>query len=84
MGAVGKNGLPADAGITFNGPLSNRPNDKFGLGVAYARISERARELDRDFQLFTGVQRVIRDSEMVFAATYWALLRLRRREETIR
>ena len=46
--------LYADAGITFNGPLSSRPNDKFGLGVTYARISERARELDRDFQLFTG------------------------------
>jgi porin len=65
----------ADGGLTFNGPFESRPNDKFGLGIAYARISPRARDLDRDFEVFTGVQRTIRDAETVFAATYWAEVR---------
>ncbi len=40
-----------DGGINVQGPLAARPNDKPGLGFAYARISDRARDLDRDFEL---------------------------------
>jgi porin len=67
--------LYADGGVTFNGPFASRPDDKFGLGVAVARISGAARALDQDFQVFTGVPRAIRDYEAVFAATYWAAIR---------
>ena len=67
--------LYADGGLTFNGPFDARPDDKFGLSAAVARISPVARALDQDYALFTGIPRAIRDYEAVFAATYWANIR---------
>jgi len=67
--------LYADGGLTFNGPFDARPDDKFGLSAAFARISPAARALDQDYALFTGLPRAIRDYEAVFAATYWANIR---------
>ena len=59
-----------DGGFTFSGFSEAHPNDRFGLAATYARISDRARALDRDVQFFTGVPYPVRDYEAVFEATY--------------
>jgi porin len=65
----------ADGGVTFNGPFEKRPNDKFGVGFAFARISNRTSDLDLDFQAFTATPRAIRDYEALLAVTYLAEVR---------
>jgi porin len=64
--------LYADGGLNLAGPLASRPNDKIGLGFAYARISDRARELDRDFGLLANSPRPIRDYEALLSLGYLA------------
>ena len=61
-----------DAGLTFTGLIRARPDDAFGLAFAYGRISERARALDRDQVLFTGVATPVRDYEAALELTYSA------------
>src|SRR5215216_5013317 len=41
-----------DAGFVYTGLIPARPNDKIGIAAAYAKISDRARDLDRDVNLF--------------------------------
>jgi porin len=65
----------ADAGIVATGPSASRPDDKIGLAVAYARISDDARALDGDYQLLTGVMRPIRNYEALITATYLVEIR---------
>ena len=65
----------ADGGIVATGPLASRPDDKIGLAVSYARISDRARALDRDYDVLANDPRPIRDSETLVAATYLAEIR---------
>jgi porin len=59
-----------DGGLLFAGFSDANPNDRFGVAATYARISDRARALDRDIQSFTGMPSPIRDYEAVFELTY--------------
>jgi porin len=58
-----------DSGIVFAGLVPGRPDDVLSLGAAYARISDRARQLDADVAAFTGTG-LIRDFEAAFEANY--------------
>jgi len=62
----------ADGGVTYKGLLPNREDDVLGLGVAYARISDAARGLDRDLNFFSGANRPVRDYEMALELTFRA------------
>jgi porin len=73
--------LYMDAGLTFKGLVSSRPDDAFGVAVAYARISHQARLFDRDVAWFAtlpaedgsvGLPPPIRDYEAVLELTYQA------------
>ncbi|WP_291867485.1 carbohydrate porin [Bradyrhizobium sp.] len=61
-----------DGGVVFAGMLADRPNDKFGASVIYARISDRARALDRDLIAFSGIAQPIRAYEMTIELSYQA------------
>lgn len=61
-----------DGGFQFSGFSEVRPNDKFGIAMTYARISDAARSADRDVQTFTGTPFPVRDFEAVFEMTYAA------------
>jgi porin len=61
----------ADGGFTLKGLLNDRPNDGLGVAFAYARVSKRARALDRDSVAF-GTPTPIRSSEAVVEVTYQA------------
>ena len=65
----------ADGGIAAIGPLASRPADKMGLAVAYARISDTARALDRDFEVLDNLPRPIRSAETLIIAAYSAEIR---------
>lgn len=61
-----------DAGIIFAGMLPSRPADIVGASFLYAHMSNRARGLDRDTRLFTGLPGPLRDYELSFEFTYGA------------
>ena len=61
-----------DGGFLFTGFSESRPNDKIGIAATFARISNSARDLDRDVQFFTGTAYPIRDFEAVLEVTYQA------------
>jgi porin len=61
-----------DGGFQFGGFNEARPNDRFGIAMTYARISDAARAADRDVQAFTGAPFPVRDFEVVFEMTYLA------------
>ncbi len=61
-----------DGGVQFSGFSDARPNDKLGIAMTYARISDAARAADRDVQVFTGTPYPVRDFEAVFEMTYLA------------
>jgi porin len=61
-----------DGGFQFSGFSESRPNDRFGIAMTYARISDAARAADRDVQAFTGTPFPVRDFEAVLEATYLA------------
>ncbi len=63
--------LYIDGGLTFFGLIPGRPNDSFGVAAAYARISDSAKELDRDARNF-GEVLPIRDDEFLIEASYIA------------
>jgi len=65
----------ADGGIVATGPLASRPADKIGLAVAYARISDSARALDRDFEILGNDPRPVRSAETLITASYSAEIR---------
>ena len=62
----------ADAGFNASGMIASRPDDLFGLAVAYAPISAAARGLDQDLITFAGATVPVRSSEMLIEATYAA------------
>jgi porin len=62
----------ADAGIGFVGFVPGRPLDRFGAGVAYMHISNDARQLDVDNQVFTGLPTPVRSAETVIELIYEA------------
>ncbi|QPF87547.1 carbohydrate porin [Bradyrhizobium genosp. L] len=59
-----------DGGLLFTGFSDKYPNDRFGVAATYAKISDAARALDRDTQIFTGTPYPIRDYEAVLEVTY--------------
>jgi porin len=65
----------ADGGVVATGPLASRPADKIGLAVAYARISDTARALDRDFEVLDNLPRPVRSAETLVIASYAAEIR---------
>ncbi|CAN5404591.1 carbohydrate porin [soil metagenome] len=64
-----------DGGLQVTGFSEARPNDKFGIALTYARISDAARLADRDVQAFTGTPFPVRDYEAVLEMTYQAEMR---------
>jgi porin len=56
-----------DGGIVFTGMMSSRPNDVFGIGFAYSRISDQASDFDRESGLA-----VVRDYEALIEISYTA------------
>jgi len=60
----------ADTGVVVKGPFASRPNDTFGIGFAYAKISDRARGLDQDTAAFGTVGYPIRDYEALIEVSY--------------
>jgi porin len=60
----------ADAGIEFVGLSDNRPKDKFGLALAYARVSPLAQALDADFRILNGRGWPARSYEGLLTAVY--------------
>ena len=61
-----------DGGIIFAGFIPNRPKDRFGAGVIYARFSDSVRAFDRETIAFTGVPGPIRDYETNLELSYQA------------
>jgi porin len=59
-----------DGGVLFTGFSDAHPDDRFGIAATYARISDSARALDRDIQVFTGTRYPVRDYEAVIEMTY--------------
>ncbi|MDA9511103.1 porin [Bradyrhizobium sp. CCBAU 11386] len=64
--------LYLDGGIGFVGFVPSRPLDRFGVAMAYMRISNTARNLDLDTQAFTGVQSPVRGNETLIEMIYEA------------
>ncbi|MCW2286202.1 porin [Rhodoblastus acidophilus] len=56
-----------DGGVTFAGVMPGRPDDSFGVGFAYARVSDYARGFD-----FDSNAPVLRRSEAALEVTYQA------------
>ena len=67
--------LYADAGVQVTGLSEQRPHDRFGVAVGYARVSSRARELDADFRALNSTDWPIRSSEKLLTAVYQYELR---------
>lgn len=61
-----------DGGIQITGFSETRPNDKFGIGLICAKISDGARRLDRDLRQLVGIATPIRDYEAVLEMSYVA------------
>jgi len=61
-----------DGGVQVTGFSELRPKDKIGVAITYARISDGARQFDRDVQIFTGIASPVRDYEAVLEVTYLA------------
>jgi porin len=62
--------LYSDAGIEFVGLDDKRPKDKFGVAIAYARVSPWAQALDADFEALYGPQWPTRSYEGLFTTAY--------------
>jgi len=65
----------ADGGVVVTGPFASRPADKIGVAAAYARISDSARALDRDFEIIDNDPRPVRSAETLLTASYSAEIR---------
>lgn len=64
--------LYLDGGVGFVGFTPGHPLDRFGIGLAYMRISGTARSLDVDTQIFNGIQSPVRSSEALLEIIYEA------------
>ncbi len=63
----------ADGGLAYRGLFPGRDQDILALGVAYAKISEDARDADRDVQmLMPDPAYPLRDQETIFELSYTA------------
>ncbi|WP_156917910.1 carbohydrate porin [Bradyrhizobium sp. Cp5.3] len=64
--------LYLDGGIGFVGFTPGRALDRFGVAMAYMRISNTARNLDLDTRFYTGTQSPIRSNEILIEMIYEA------------
>ncbi|WP_245315698.1 carbohydrate porin [Bradyrhizobium neotropicale] len=64
--------LYLDGGIGFVGFTPGRALDRFGVAMAYMRISNTARNLDLDTRFYTGTQNPIRSNETLIEMIYEA------------
>ena len=64
--------LYLDGGIGFVGFVPGRRLDRFGMAVAYMRISGADRNLDRDTQFFSGLPSPVRSNETLLELIYEA------------
>jgi porin len=64
--------LYLDGGIGFVGLTPGRPLDRFGIAIAYMRISNAARNLDIDTQFFSGLASPVRSNETLIEMIYEA------------
>ncbi|MCA3323959.1 MAG: carbohydrate porin [Roseomonas sp.] len=61
-----------DGGVVFAGLVADRPEDRFGFGLIYARFSDGVRDYDRDRLSFPGGTGHVRDYELNLELTYQA------------
>ena len=64
--------LYIDGGIGVSGLVPGRPVDRFGMAVAFMRISGAARSLDRDMQSFSDLPSPVRSNETLLELIYEA------------
>ena len=62
----------ADAGVNVSGVIARRPDDAFGMAVAYARIGRATIGLDQDMIALDPSTGAVRSSELLLEATYSA------------
>jgi porin len=67
--------LYLDGGVGFVGLVPGRSLDRIGIGVAYMRISNADKNLDRDTQLFSGLPSPVRSNETLLELIYEAHVR---------
>ena len=61
----------ADMGLVFSGFVPGRPDDSFGVALGYSRVSDSARDRDRDAVAF-GTGSVVHNHETIFEVNYQA------------
>jgi porin len=59
-----------NAGFTFHEPIPDRDDDTCGIGMGYAKVSDRTADLDKDAGFYTGSSYPIRSGEVFVEATY--------------
>jgi porin len=59
-----------NAGFTFHEPIPYRGDDTCGVGMGYARVSDRLADLDRDTGFYTGSAYPVQSGETFVEATY--------------
>jgi porin len=59
-----------NTGFNFHEPVSHRSNGTLGVGMGYAKVSNRAADLDRDTAFFNKGYYPIRSGEAFIEATY--------------
>jgi porin len=64
--------LYIDGGVGFVGFVPNRPLDRFGMAMAFMRISGADQSLDRDTQFFSGLPNPVRSNETLLELIYEA------------
>ena len=62
--------VDAIGGVTQEGLIPGRPDDVFGIGVAYVHIGDKAQQFGRDLVTYTGFGQPFRNNETVLEATY--------------
>lgn len=62
----------SDAGLNAYGMIASRPEDVFGVAVAYARVSPSARGFNSDDIAYNAVTTPLRSSERLVEVTYAA------------
>jgi porin len=58
-----------NAGFNFHEPIPHRDDDTFGVGMGYAKVSDRAADLDKDTSIYNAGY-PIRSGETFVEATY--------------
>jgi len=59
-----------NAGFNMKEPIPHRGDDTFGVAMGYAKVSNRAAELDRDTNFFTRSSNPVRTGEVFIEMTY--------------